>query len=168
MTKKDFFILIIKIFGLFSVVSSLFSILPSNISFALMDFGFFSLIWIAVVLVVIIGLFVLLIFKAEKVVKLLKLDKGFDEDRIDFGNLKSVDIIKIATFIIGGLLILHNIPGFLNHTFFAFKGNIAGVDYHTPKEIFDWIVSGMNLIIGYLLLTNFEFVAKIFKTKKEE
>jgi len=84
MTKKDFFILIIKIFGLFSVVSSLFSILPSNISFALMDFGFFSLIWIAVVLVVIIGLFVLLIFKAEKVVKLLKLDKGFDEDRIDF------------------------------------------------------------------------------------
>ena len=167
MTKKDFFILTIKIFGLFSVITNLFSVLPGNISFAIMDFDAFSLVWIAIAVLLVIGLFIFLVFKAEKVVNLLKLDKGFEEDRIDFGNLKSADIIKISTFIIGGFLILHNIPIFLSQTLFAFKGSIIGLEFG-PKEKFDWIVCGINLIIGFLLMTNLDFVAKKFKKDKKE
>ena len=168
MTKKDFFILTIKIFGLFSVITNLFSVLPGNISFAIMDFNAFSLAWIAVAVLLVVGLFIFLVFKADKVVNLLKLDKGFEEDRIDFGNLKSADIIKISTFIIGGFLILHNIPIFLSNALLAFKGSMIGFEYG-PKEKFEWIMCGINLIIGYLLMTNLNFVAKIFqKVKKEE
>ena len=167
MTKRDFFILIIKLFGLMSIVTSLFSVIPSNISFALMDIDAFSLIWIAVAIIVVIGLFILLVFKADKVVRLLRLDKGFDNEKIELGNLNSTDIVKIGTFIIGGLLILDNIPGFLSHTLFAFKGSVVGQVYGS-KDNFYWAVSGINIFLGFLLLTNYSFVARLLKTKNKE
>ena len=166
MTKRDFFILMIKLFGLFSLVTSIFSVIPSNISFALMELDIVSIIWILIAATAIGGLFVLLVFKAEKVVQMLKLDKGFDDNRIELGNLKSTDIVKIGAFIIGGLLILDNIPAFLSHTLFAFKGKNLGVAYKMEDK-FNWAVSGINLIIGYLLLTNYGFVAAKLKDKSE-
>src|SRR5258708_11120243 len=102
MTKKDFFVLLIKIFGLFSAVTSLFSVLPNNIMFALNSVDLISIIWVIVAIAVILGLFIILIFKANKIVELLKLDRGFEEERIDLGDLSSNDIIKIETFVIGG------------------------------------------------------------------
>lgn len=162
MSKKDFFILTIKLFGLFSLVTSIFSVIPSNISFALMDIDIVSIMWIVIAATTIGGLFVLLVFKAEKVVQALKLDKGFDDNRIELGNLKSTDVIKIGTFIIGGLLLLNNIPGFLSHTLFAFKGKNVGIEYKMEDK-FNWAVSAINLIIGYLLLTNYSFVADKMK-----
>ena len=54
----------------------------------------------------------------------------FDEEKIEIGNLKPTDIIKIGTFIIGGFLILDNIPAFLSHSLFAFKGEIIGLEYN--------------------------------------
>lgn len=167
MTKRDFFILVIKLFGLMSIVTSLFSILPSNISFALIENDAFSLLLIAFSIIVVIGLFALLVFKAEKVVGILKLDKGFDDEKIDLANLNSSDIVKIGTFLIGGLLMLDNIPVFLSHTLFASKGSAVGQSYDM-KENFYWAVSGINIIIGYMLLTNYSFVAKLLRMQNKE
>lgn len=166
MTKRDFFIVAIKLFGLLSLATSLFTAIPSNISFMLMDMDAFSISWLMLVIVILVGLFILLIFKSRNVVNLLKLDKGFDDDRIDFGNLGSADIVKFATFIIGGFLIIENIAPFLNHVLFAFKGTIHGETY-TSSEYMQWTVCGLNLIVGYLLITNYSYVAKIFANKNK-
>jgi hypothetical protein len=167
MSKKDFFVLAIKLFGLFSLVTSIFSVIPGNISFALMGVDLVSIIWIMVAVTAIGGLFVLLVFKADWVVQALKLDKGFDDNRIEIGNLKSTDIIKVGTFIIGGLLILNNIPGFLSHTLFALKGRNDLMEYKM-EDHFNWAVTAINLIIGYLLLTNYWFVAEKMKDKSND
>ena len=55
MTKKDLFILLIKIFGLFSAVTSLFSVLPNNIMFAFNSVDLISIIWVIVAIAVILG-----------------------------------------------------------------------------------------------------------------
>lgn len=70
MTKRDFFILIIKLFGLYSIITSIFSVLSGNITFALTNFDVFGIIWIILALVIVLGLFVILIFKAENIVKM--------------------------------------------------------------------------------------------------
>jgi hypothetical protein len=164
MTKKDLFVLLIKIFGLFSAVTSLFSVLPNNIMFAFNSVDLISIVWVIISIAVALGLFLILIFKANKIVELLKLDRGFEEERIDLGNLRSPDIIKIGTFVIGGFLIIDNVPGFLSHTLWSFKKEIIGMEF-TVRDKFNWAVSGLNLLIGYLLLTNYAFVAKLFKGK---
>ncbi|SHG79394.1 hypothetical protein SAMN04488109_1868 [Chryseolinea serpens] len=164
MTKKDLFVLLIKIFGLYSAVISLFSVLPNNIMFAFNSVDLISIVWVVVSIAVVLGIFLILIFKANKIVELLKLDSGFEEERIDLGNLKSTDIIKIGTFVIGGFLIIDNVPGFLSHTFWSFKKEVTGMEF-TVRDKFDWAVSGLNFLMGYLLMTNYAFVAKLFKEK---
>ena len=65
------------------------------------------------------------------------------------------------------MLILHNIPVFLNLSFFAFKHVSIGI-INEPKDNFNLVVSGINIVLGYLLLTNYSFVSRIFEAKKTE
>lgn len=175
MTKKDFFSVIIKLLGLYLIISTLFSGVVGPIYWNYLDTNGILVFWmiLAVILVaILIGLFVLLVFKSNNIVEMLKLEKGFQEDRIDFGNLKKEDIIKIGSFIIGGLLFINNLPSFISHVFIAFKES-----FNTPlfptygQDHFNLIVSGINVILGYLLITRYSFIAKVFlkvdKTKSE-
>lgn len=132
-----------------------------------MEFDLTSAILIGFVSVLIIGLFILLVFKTDKVVKMLRLDKGFDDDKIELGNLQSPDIIKAGSFIIGGLLILYNIPPFLSYLIQAFKRDMMGLGFDLVQKI-DWFTTGLYIIVGYLLITNFGFVAKLLKADKKE
>ena len=129
-----------------------------------MDLDVISTIWLATVLLaILIGLFVILIFKSDQVINLLRLDKGFDDDRIEFGNMNSRSLLKLAMIIIGGLLILDNIPEFLWHTLFAFQAEIDRKT-HDSMYKFQWAVSGVNLMLGLLLLTNYNALSMfIFK-----
>lgn len=164
MTKRDFFIVIIKLFGLYALVTSAFTILPSSTTL-LMNIDFASIAFLCLILVILFGLFVLLVFKSGKIVDLLKLDKGFDEERIEFGNIDSSSIIKIAAILIGGTIFLNNISAFINSIVIAFKSEATGLefDYRTKYNL---IVNGINILIGYLLLTNYKQVAKLL-TKDE-
>lgn len=179
MTKRDFFILIIKIFGLYSIITSLFSVLPSNISFVIQNIEIVGIIWLIATALIVIGLFYLLISKADKISEFLKLENGFEEDRIDFGGLKSLDIIKFVILIIGGFLFIENIPTFLSHTLFAFKSSIPQgfeqayenrgiLKYNRLEDYVYWISSGFNLIIGYLLIVNFKKISNYLNKKTTE
>lgn len=166
MTKRDFFILIIKLFGLYILVNSLFYWFVSNFSFAIQNFDMFSLIWMVLALIIVLGLFILLIFKSHKVVNLLKLDQNFDDERIEMGNLNPNSIVKLALIIIGGLLIINNILAFLSHTLFAFKGDLVGMNYKT-MDTFNWAVSGLKIILGFILITNYKAVSNILNIKEK-
>ena len=165
MTKRDFFILILKLFGLYSIVSVLFSVLPGSFSIILPEFSFTSILFFIGIVIIVVGIFVLLIFKSAKIVDLLHLDKGFDEDKIDLGNLNSLSIIKIGAIVIGGLLFLNNISSFINYLVYAFKAGQTGFGPEN-KNIFQLVISGLNILVGYLLITNYANIAKILS--KEE
>ncbi len=165
MTKRDFFILLVKIFGLYSIIKTLFSVIPSSLSFIGMNNDLFTSFWIIFIIAVTVGLTVAFLFKSDKIVKLLKLERGFDEDRIDFGGLKPTDIIKLCTFIIGGFLVLDNIPNFLSHALFSFKSEMIGQEYMS-KEYFRWAVSGVNILLGLLLVIKYDIFAKLYKSKE--
>ena len=166
MTKRDFLILMIKLFGLSSAVTSIFSVLPNNVMFSFGHIDITVIIWLVVVSIVTVGLFWLLTFKADKLVDLLKLDKGFTDDRIEIGNIKTEDLVKIGIFVIGGLLFIKNIPGLLSNVFWAFKGEVAGLEF-TEKDKFNLAVSGLNVLLGYLLFTNYDIVARRLNKKKD-
>ena len=151
MTKRDFLILVIKLFGLYSAVTAIFSSLP-NIALSIQYIEPFFLVWIVVVVIIIAGLFWLLIFKADKIVDVLKLHKGFADERIELANIKARDIVGAGIFIIGGLIIIRTVPALLSQVYWAFKGEIAGQEF-TVEDKFHLSVSGVNLVIGYLLFT---------------
>ena len=163
MTKRDLFRVLIKIFGFYSGIITLFSIVPGYVStlpndFIPMLFLFvFGMIFLSLLLVYV------LIFKTDFIIDKLELDQGFDEDRIQFENLNNENLLKFAVLIIGGFLVLDYLPSFLNHTFQAFKTKIHSTENNIYTiNYFNWISSGINLVLGYLLLTNFKRIASYF------
>lgn len=157
MTKRDFFMLIIKLFGLFAIINTLFD-------FILMIFSFpesLLKVWYFAITGMIIGLYLLLVFASDKIIQLLKLDKGFDEERIEMGNYSAVDVVKIGSFIIGGLLIIKNITQFLIETknaLFADTIESGTIDFSNKS----WIISGLNILVGFFLITKYNYMVKIF------
>src|SRR5690606_14048048 len=124
MTKRDFFRIIIKIFGLYSLILTVFNVLPTSIGY-ITDFVPTTLLWIFGSMVLIILMFSFLIFKTDKIINLLKLDKGFDDERIELGNFNNKKILQFALILIGGFLFLGHLPDFLQYCFLAFKKQVA-------------------------------------------
>lgn len=173
MTKKDFFRLLIKIFGLYSVISVLFSVFPNNLFMVINQIDFVGIVWIVVSLLAVGLLFAFLIYKPDKIIGLLKLDKGFDDDSFDFQNFNNSNIFKLAVIVIGGILLIKSIPSFLSHTLFAFKSSFGNeldinVFKFALKDYVQWAISFINIIIGYLMLTKFNHFIKIFKDKENK
>ena len=165
MSKRDFFILVIRLFGLYLFVATLFSTLPGMLSFGA-QFGDPATIALVVLSVVVsIFFFWLLIYKGHVVADFLKLGNGFDDDHIDLGSLSSHQLTGVAILVIGGILIVENLPRFLSEVIssfqslqFAFIGEGNG---------YGWIMPALNLLIGYLLLTNYQAVAVWMLRKKD-
>ncbi len=162
MTKRDFFRIIIKLFGLFSLITTIFELIPVNLSYAVSMNGFepYLILWTIILVVIAIAFFTFILFKTDKIIDILKLDRGFDEEKIHFENFNSTNIVKLAAILIGGMMIINSFPEFLNHAYHAFKSSVgANLFYdetYNEKQYFNWILSGINLIIGYLLLTNYK------------
>ncbi|MFD0976984.1 hypothetical protein [Salinimicrobium gaetbulicola] len=173
MTKKDFFRILIKLFGIYALILSLFTYIPSNISYITYQFEPINLIYVFGFTALIIGVYILLIRQTDRIINLLKIDKGFDDERIILGELNAVKILQLGLIIIGGFLIIDYLPNFLNYTFLAFKGQVSPsglnymeqVQFGSPTDYLNWFVSGFNLILGYLLLTNYLRIAKWLNRK---
>ena len=177
MSKRDLFIAFIKIFGLYFFIATLFSGLPNSLIFLLGSLDSMGIIFVFITIFIIIGLFYLLVYKADKISNFLKLEKGFDDSRIDFGGLKNIDIIKFVVLIIGGFLFIENIPIFITHTLFAFKSAIPQdfpeynegiIKYSRIEDYIGWGSSALNLLIGYFLIKNYKRVSNFLNRKVEE
>ena len=174
MTKRDLFRILIKIFGLYSIINVTFSALPNNVFFVFREIDIIGIAWFLITLIVIILLFLFMIYKPDKIINWFKFDKGFDEDRIDFQNFNNINILKLAVIIVGGITLIYNIPVFLSNTFFAFKSSL-GKEYNTTtfpygnlRDYIHWTTSSINMVIGYLMLTNYNYIIKILKEKDKE
>lgn len=167
MTKRDFFILIIKVFGLYSLVTSVFSILPMTISYLTIELDIYSVGAFILSLGVSVSLMIFLLFKSHYVADKLKLDKGFSEERIEISNFSEVGIIKLFCLLYGGYLIISQIPGLISHLYYSIKYDGIELDFGILNP-FDLVFSIINLTIGYLLITNFCQVAQLLHKPSEK
>jgi hypothetical protein len=96
----------------------------------------------------------------------LKLDQGFDDEMMGFENITSVDMIKIGTIIIGGVLIIQNIPQFLTQCYNAMSSDVNEMGY-SAYDAKKMTLCCLNLVIGYLLIAYYQWVEKIMNRGKE-
>ena len=173
MTKKDFFRIIIKLFGLYWLISSLFSTGQFYYLSLMPGFSVPVILMSILIFMVVIILFYMMIIRTDVLMNWLKLDQGFDTEIIEFKNMDLENILKLGIIIIGGTLIMDNIAVFLNQSYLAFKVHTA-----TAADLFSlngystyhWAVSSTKIILGYFLLTNFPAISKFLLkiTQKKE
>ena len=172
MTKRDFFRIIIKLFALYSLILTVFSWIPSNLVYTVYDLELLPILGVLGFTLLAILIYYFLIKKTDQIIDFIKIDKGFDNPNIELGNLATDKILMLGIILIGGLLLISNLADFIQYSFNAFKNNVqkgglniflndAGTDY------FNWTFSALNIIIGYLLLTNYDKIAKWLNRKEK-
>lgn len=101
MTKTDFFRLLIKSIGLFFLITVSLTYFPMMLTFFFSDFQWQSILMILGGLGFLLLVYVFLIVKTDQIIYLLKLEKGFDNESFDLGNLTQQSLFQLAILIVG-------------------------------------------------------------------
>jgi len=173
MTPRSFWMILIRIMGLWFILKSvqplyqfisLFFIRDGNPDTqTLLTMGLFS--------TVVLGLFLLILFlvlfRTEWIIDLLKLDKGFCEEQLEI-SLHHSSILQIAIIVIGGILFLKNLPTLIMQVLGNFE-HLVRLDYgYYPTRWSPVLYTFLNLLLGYLLMTNSRWLVRIIeKTRRK-
>jgi len=111
-------------------------------------------------------IYIFLLFKTDLILKWLRLTDGFDEEKIILGDMSTVSLLKLASIIMGGLLIINNLPYFFTQSIALFKDSLHNNPIANRDE-FQLSISAGKLIIGYLMLRKFVWIGKLLKVKEE-
>ena len=171
MTKKDFFIIIVKLFGLYTFIVTLFKVIPMSMSDIRFDFmDYFTLFSMIAIMLLFCSLTIYFLFHSHRIVTFLKLDKGFDDDLIVIGNLSSEKVASLGLIIVGGLLFIDNLPYFLSNAYIAFKSSVEKpmiaetIGFGSLEDYINLWSSLLSVLFGYLILTNYTWIVKkLFK-----
>lgn len=123
-----------------------------------------------------VGLFVLLLFKADSIINLFRLDRGFDDEIIRLEKIQFDHLVIFACVILGGLMILYNIVYFIEALLNSFadlvrprypvSNDLLGVSDHFYPP---WLFSGINLLMGYLVIDYRYKIAKyLLKSRADQ
>ena len=171
MTKKDFFRLIIKILGLYSLITTIFSFFPNNLKILFRINDTLEILLILLNLIILLSLFWFIINNTDKVINWFKLDRGYDDEIIDLNNFNNASILKLSVIIIGGLLLIQNIPLFIAFTIFNYRAIFShNVDMNMiiRSEMLGymkWTIYLINIIIGYLMIRYNDSIPRLIKER---
>jgi hypothetical protein len=173
MTKKDFFRVIIKLFGLYLLISSIYYFFYQIITtYSIINIENDEIYWIVGAFLLILVFFISLLFFTDMYIDLFKLDKGFDDQQIILGDFDLEKLVQFSLLLTGLIMITNNLPQLINETLLAFKhrvshNNIEIKEYYRQVSNFRWVSSGLYIIIGYILINNFASIGKFFIKKKK-
>lgn len=174
MTKRDFFRVLIRIFALYSIILTVFSWIPSNLMYSSFEYEFILILGAGLFFTLLsIIFYVFLVRKTDAIIDFLKIDKGFDDSKIELSDFDSDKVFMLGIILIGGFLFVTEFSYFIEFAFITFKREIQSGELYvffngfdnSENSLIDGVFSGLNLIIGYLLLTNHQRIAK-WITKK--
>lgn len=175
MTKRDFFRILIKIFALYSLILTVFSWIPSNLIYIVYDFELKPVLVTLGFICLAFLIYYILINKTDQIIDFIKLDKGFDDPNIVLGKLGTDKILMLGIILVGGLVLISNLADFIQYSFLAFKkevqndglNRILDNSFGTTADYFNWTFSGINVILGYVLLTNYDRVTNWLNRKEK-
>lgn len=172
MKITDLIRLFIKLFSLIFLAYSFITTLSQMTMSIALGAELMFMISSAIMIALMILIFWLLFFKTNWIIRILKLDQGYENNMIELKDSKKEPILDFAIVIVGGIVLVKNIPVFLSNLIFAFKAS-AGTNDVTDSYIADMNIriatNLLGIIIGYLLITNRRGLIKwIDKDKKEE
>ena len=114
-----------------------------------------------------VQLFRYCIFKTDLIINKLKLDQGFEDDRFEF-NIHRSTILKIAIIIIGGFLLIDNIPLLCKDGLSYFQ-QVDNFRRFTDSPQAKYIVfEFLKVFIGYFMLTCSRMIVNYIELKRKK
>lgn len=160
MTINTFWNIFLKILGMFLLVRGIAITFDFYVNTYLLygnQGAFEGLIVFIFSIIIYIALPFLLIFKSNWLIDVLKLDKGFAQEKIELNGTRATTI-SIVVILFGGYIVIESLPDLLQQIFVFVDVRLVFRDEYEPA----WILfHGFKLLLGYLLMTNSKSIVKI-------
>jgi len=164
MKVKSFFMIVVRIIGLFMLIN-MFKQLPFIISqlssmatmaqwSAMFDkevnTEIVPIVTFSVVFAILLFLIVyFLLMRPGKLINILQLDTGFEEEKFEL-HFSNSTILRISIIVIGGVVLLYEFPRFVHEIFFLWQAKqIKWIENPGMK---DFIFSSVVIVISYFLI----------------
>jgi hypothetical protein len=171
MTYRDLFRVVIRMFALMALVYNLFTAFPQFYSYMNLEPNALMFLGLFVSIALLFGIFFLLIVKADLIIDVLRLDKGFDRNEISLQNITTKSLLQLGVILVGGSTLIDAFPELIVSAFgwFSDKVRDEGGIYSilNPKTDASIGYVFIRVLIGYLLISNFDRVASFLTPKKE-
>ena len=175
MTVKNFWLILLKILGVWLVMEGVMLVPSLFSSLFLVSYSYFETsptlaisLFIAAILFYAIILY-LFVFNTSWIINKLDLEKGFENENLTV-NISQVSVLRISTIIIGGITFIENLPFLVKSTYSYLQSSTnPTIAEPTAEEIFYNLAL---LFLGYLLMVYNQkvvnLVTKFSKDEKEE
>ena len=170
MLINTFWKIIIKSIGLWLLINCVWIIpqFASTLSFINGEVNWNSLIqvWIICIITIVVYIFAirLFLFKSEWIVRVLKLDQNFTEERIGL-EIPAKTVLTIIITLIGGIWFLKSFPTLISSTFDFLRQKELIKNYRETSWLIYYLIS---TVVGFLVMTNGKWVCKyIWKESSE-
>lgn len=173
MTIRTFWHLIIKTIGIWIVIHGIMSV-PSMVTSALVAYQspyadspvFFGIEVLYFIIPILFYLLVLrfLVLKTQSIIDLLKLEKGFEETRIDI-TLPYNKVLRIIIILIGGIVFITAIPSLVENLYSFITEDRP---FNASPRATSLIVGVIQSITGFLVMTNSDIVQRYINKKSGE
>lgn len=167
MSKRDVFRIVIKLFGLYSIVL-LITALPQVFSSIFLWGESTIIIGTLLSIIIFLSLIYIMLVKTDKIISVLKLDKDFDDEKASLSQFTPTGIIKLGLVIVSAYLIILNLPDLVTNLFYLFKYSIPddGIDSFlnsfspTNPNYYVLISSAIQIVVCFFVLTNKNRIAE--------
>lgn len=171
MTIRTFWHLILKTIGIWLFIQGLLS-LPMMIYTVIHVLGdpfSSSISGVEIIYVIFAIAFYLLILqflilKSQWTIDFLKLEKGFEETRLDL-TIPYSKLLRIVIILIGGIVFIGAIPSLVEDLYLFITGNLPFSQ--SPKAL-SLIVGAAQAIVGFLVMNNSDVVQRYINKKSGE
>lgn len=165
MTIKSFWIILLRLIGLWFAIQSLtiiYQLVASIFIFSseldlTLNLVYSSTIALTLIFYWLISYFCL--FKTALIIDKLKLDSGFPEEKIELNNNQN-SIVVIAVLLIGGILFISALPALINDIISYLKVNVQYGQRISDLRSFEYF-NLFKVIIGLILMTNSRLIANL-------
>jgi len=172
MTIRTLWAIILKIFGLFVLVEFsyplsqmfTFTLMLSEQSDPVPPWQIFVTIFVPCFYLFIVFTF---IFRTDWLIKKLRLEKGFDEEKIEL-NVRSSAVLKIVVVLFGLYLLVDSLPPFFKDVFAYFQ-NVNLYNGFKQYAKGGWVIFHLTrALIGLLLVSYNGFIVKFIDNKTRD
>jgi hypothetical protein len=171
MTPRTFWLILIKVIGVYFILNSLQLIVPfiTSTLFISKEDTSSSFIELFLGFVVVAGLYFLVvrycIFRPEFIIDKLRLDKGFGDEKIEIRIHRST-VLTIAIIVMGGIMFVEVLP-ILCQQLFSYIQSTGAENLLRDTHKYGWIIFYLvKLFISLFMMTSSRSVVNFIERKR--
>lgn len=171
MTIKTFWIIFVKIFGLY-LIWQILIILPTLFaSFKLFRTEekadlFSGLSAVTFIILVFVAIVRYCIFQTDRVIEKLHLEKGFEEGNLEI-NIHRSSLLSISVIVMGGLMIADSLPLLIYNIFRYFQHNFASLGFSDNQASPYVLAYFLKFSFGFFMVSSSRLIVNLIERKRK-